>query len=91
MPTIFEERFTRDVGAIWADATGLGEDMLEPNPEADMVPKITSDKLASLGQEKPQVRLGPLFAIMGALLILGLLVAGGNRRPRRERFRDSNR
>lgn len=90
MATMFKERFTRNPMQVFADASGLGEDMLEPDTES-MERREDMHRLA-LGQDptasdvvaapdKPKIQIGPLFGIMAALLLLGLLVAGGERTP----------
>jgi hypothetical protein len=92
MATIFQERFTRNPLEVFAEASGLGEDMLEPDTES-MERREDMQRLA-LGQDEatpnggapmtapaPKIQIGPLFGIMAALLLLGLLVAGGERSP----------
>jgi hypothetical protein len=91
--TMFQERFTRDVEAIFADASGLGEDMLEPDTETMLMKRDLIERPNGMGQDEPaappQMQLGPLFALLGGALILVLLLAAPRApRPRLQgRFR----
>ena len=76
MTTMFKAGFTRDALGIFAEASGLGEDMLEP--DAVGIEQTQDATRLQLSQtEKPKIQIGPLFGVMAALLILGLLVSGG--------------